>query len=138
MSIRMEHPLEGMSHGGGAVLRALIVDDPTGRHGTFVAGIAFYPPCRHLVPGLLRAPVLILIGDKDGTTLAESCPSPLVARAPVDYRLKVYTGATHAYDIDIVGYTFRGDYRAFDQEATADSAKQIREFLSAHVPATRR
>jgi dienelactone hydrolase len=130
--------LEGMSQGGGAVLRALTTDDPTDQHGTFAAGIAFYPPCLHFVPSLLRAPVLILIGEKDGTTPAGHCPSPPAAHAPVDYRLTVYAGATHAYDVDIAGRYFRGDYREFHREATADSARQIRQFLSAHVPAAQR
>ncbi len=125
--------LEGMSHGGRAVLRALTRDDPTGQRGEFAAGIAFYPLCKNLVPSQLRAPLLVLIGAEDGTTPAAACPRPV--SSSIDYRLQVYTDATHGYDVDLPGRYFREDYREFNSVATADSAKHIQQFLATHVAA---
>ncbi len=131
--------LEGMSHGGKSVLYALAVDDPTGQNGTFVAGIAFYPACVYYLDLVnLKAPLLVLIGAQDGTTPAGPCHPPADVQAKFEYRLKVYAGATHAYDIDAPSRSFRGDYREYHREATADSAKQIQQFLATHVsPASR-
>jgi len=132
--------LEGMSHGGTSVLNALAVDDPTGQHGKFAAGIAFYPRCVYFLDLVkLQAPLLVLVGDQDGTTPAEPCHPPAHVQAPFEYRLKVYAGATHAYDVDSPGGRyFQGDYREFHPQATADSATQIQQFLATHVPAASR
>ncbi len=125
--------LEGMSHGARAVWQALSEADPTGKHGKFVAGIAFYPNCLGFSPHHLKAPLLILIGAKDGTTRSAYCLSPRDAKPKFDYRLNIFADATHAYDIDRPGRYFRGDYRNFHPQATADSAKQIEQFLTLHV-----
>ncbi len=85
----------------------------------------------------LQAPLLVLAGGRDGTTPAKPCQPPAGVEAKFEYRLKVYPGATHVYDIDARSRYFRGDYRDFDPQATVDSAKQIREFLAEHVQAAR-
>ena len=74
----------------------------------FRAAIAFYPPCGGF-KGNMTVPTLILIGELDDWTLAESCRNMVEGRddwgisrqksdgAPV--RLIVYPGAYHAFDV---------------------------------------
>jgi dienelactone hydrolase len=125
--------LEGLSHGGNTVLQAITAQDPTGQNGKFAAGIAFYPNCRFLAVANIKFPLLILTGDKDMSKPSLFCPLPSVVRTSFEYRLKIYPGATHGFDFDLPPRTFRGDYREFSPQATADSEMQIRQFLARHV-----
>lgn len=93
----------GFSNGGVVVLDAAIaywnerLTDPPLR---FRASIALYPECRNQIAGSYRIPVLILIGDRDDWTLAESCEALLRRRDPTSspVELRIYPGGFHAFD----------------------------------------
>ncbi|MBI5331164.1 MAG: dienelactone hydrolase family protein [Betaproteobacteria bacterium] len=97
--------LMGFSHGGGAALDAVESDwvrrmSDTGLR--FQASIALYPSCqgRDASQPNYRAPVMILIGDRDDWTPASSCER--LARGLDDdsarLELRVYPGAMHSFD----------------------------------------
>jgi len=91
--------IQGLSHGGSTVLRAL--DDLLfgAVPHRFTAGIAYYPSCSTMRP-TLYAPAIVLIGELDDWTPAPSCVD-LGARSrseryPID--VTVYPDAHHAFD----------------------------------------
>ena len=121
----------GMSHGGWTTLAAVentYLDDAV-RTKPFKAAVALYPHCE---PQLYRldAPLLILIGDADDWTYSYRCEG-MELRDPIGHAvtLKVYPGATHAFDADQPGGEFYGHTIKFDPEATQDAAARVQTFL---------
>lgn len=121
----------GMSHGGWTTLAAVentFLDDVV-RANPFKAAVALYPHCE---PQLYRldAPLLILIGDADDWTYSYRCER-MELRDPIGptVTLKVYPGATHAFDADQPGGEFYGHTMRFDPEATQDAVARVRAFL---------
>src|SRR5262249_2193605 len=106
--------LMGGSHGGSTTLATMVTPDPhSAAHATaqptgFAAAVALYPGCaradltRARPAGVYapRAPVLILIGDKDDWTPAEPCRQLAATAQAAGYpvRIKIYPGAHHAFD----------------------------------------
>jgi dienelactone hydrolase len=132
--------LMGGSHGGSTTLAALAAADGDGdplaraQRGGFAAAVALYPGCRARyggwrpdADGAYRpvAPLLILIGDRDGPHPAE---------------IVVYPGARHSFDSDRpVRYVAtrvnmnapggRGATTGGDPPAWADSIRRVTEFF---------
>jgi dienelactone hydrolase len=158
----------GGSHGGSSTLAA-IVDVPQNAARPapgFVAAIALYPNCARsygdwsVEPGLRTdkrdffysgafkplAPLLILIGELDDWTPAESCrrlaEAARFAGHPV--AIKVYPGAHHSFDslapvrfrpdrVNTHSLTGRGATTGGLAEAWADAIVQVGQFLARHL-----
>ena len=125
----------GLSHGGWTVLAAVentyLTKQP--RSNPFKAAVAFYPGCdSHLYR--LDAPLLILIGEEDDWTYAYRCEKmQLVGESMFNITLKVYPGATHAFDLDRPERTYLGHVMRYDSEAAEDAIKRTRQFLTTHL-----
>lgn len=110
----------------------------------FHAAIAFYPPCLGF-KGNMTVPTLILIGELDDWTLASECRNMVDGRddwgisrhkgegAPI--RLVVYPDAYHAFDASSLQtpIQFFGHHLEFNQSATDQAIKALREFLDATI-----
>ncbi len=103
--------LIGFSHGGWAALAAA---------GSFNAVVAFYPWCNGRVP----ANALVLIGSADDWTPSQRCSGA---------NLKVYSGATHAFDAPRGERTSYGHHMAYDAAAAGDAEDRTRRFLAARL-----
>ena len=127
--------LHGDSHGGWTTLVALYVDRAPAPV-PFAAGIALYPYCPEGAPGF-SAPLLVLIGGRDDWTPATHCSAMVthVARkGGSQVELKIFPGATHAFDFPLPARTNRlGHFMTFDAAATEASWQAIDAFLAAHV-----
>jgi dienelactone hydrolase len=90
----------GFSQGAGAALSAVALGGVEALfENHFRAAIAYYPWCGHSM-GAVSVPTLILIGELDDWTPAQSCREMMGRRsgegAPL--RLVVYPGAYHAFN----------------------------------------
>jgi dienelactone hydrolase len=106
--------LIGFSHGANAALAA---------SAAFSAVVAFYPLCT----GSRPTNALILIGSADAWTPASRC------LGGAGTNLKVYPGATHAFDTPRAERTYLGHRLAYDAAATADAIDRTQRFLSARL-----
>jgi dienelactone hydrolase len=123
----------GLSHGASGAVHAARMETfaPAGPPD-LRAVVAFYPYCQEkAVP--FATDVLILVGDADDWTPAQQCID-LVAQhetlpgpRPV---LKVYPGATHAFDIRAGERLDHGHVERYDPAAARDALKLAREFLA--------
>ena len=104
--------LIGFSHGGWAALDAA---------GSFSAVVAYYPWCSGPVP----ANTLVLIGSSDDWTPAQRCSGGSA-------NLKVYSGATHAFDAHVDG-TYLGHRMVYDAGAASDAEERTRQFFAARL-----
>jgi len=104
--------LVGFSHGGWAALAAA---------NSFKAVVAYYPWCSGPVPGN----TLVLIGSADDWTPAQRCSG-----GPAN--LKVYSGATHAFDAH-VNLTYLGHRMAYDAAAASDAESRTQQFLASRL-----
>jgi dienelactone hydrolase len=102
--------LIGFSHGGWAALTAA---------GSFTAVVAYYPWCSGHVP----ANTLVLIGSSDDWTPSQRCSGGNV---------KVYSGATHAFDARVNG-TYLGHRMAHDAGAASDAEERTHQFFAARL-----
>lgn len=110
--------LIGFSHGANAALAASTLSS-----AAFGAVVAFYPLCT----GSLPSDALILIGGADDWTPAARC----AGRAGTN--LKVYPGATHAFDAPRPERTYLGHHLAYDPAAAADAIERTHRFLSSRL-----
>ena len=124
--------LIGFSHGGWAVLKAVLAglvrrpDEPV-----FAAAVAYYPGCEPATSAL-ETHTLILIGDADDWTPAARCVRwrDTVQTNGHTVRMKIYTGARHAFDALSPPHPFAGHYIGQDPAAMADSFAEARAFFS--------
>jgi len=123
--------IQGLSHGGWTVLRALEDILFGGQSPRFAAGIAYYPVCAG-IRRPLYAPAIVLIGELDDWTPAPPCRS-LEQNARDDahpMEVTIYPGAYHSFD-------FAGPRRINQYgkvledapDATADSERRVDAFL---------
>jgi dienelactone hydrolase len=143
----------GGSHGGSTTLAALVATRRDGgpaaaeQPAGFAAGVALYPRCA-VRSGVYRtrAPLLILIGDKDDWTPAEPCRRMVEAarQAGQPVAIKVYPGAHHAFDSpNPVRYVAarinpnapggRGATTGGNPAAWADSIAEVLGFFGRHL-----
>lgn len=125
----------GMSHGGWTTLAAVentYLSDAV-RTKPFKAAVALYPHCDPMLYRL-DAPLLILIGDADDWTYAYRCER-MELKDPIGHAvtLKVYPGATHAFDADWPGGVFFGHSMKFDPDAARDAVTRVQAFLARHL-----
>lgn len=105
--------LIGFSHGGWAALAA---------SSAFSAVVAYYPLCSGRVP----ANTLVLIGSADDWTPSQRCSGG-------GANLKVYSGATHAFDAPRGNRTYLGHHMAYDAAAATDAEDRTRRFLASRL-----
>jgi dienelactone hydrolase len=91
----------GFSNGGLATVNALVagLNDPADLR--FKAGIALYPDCTGYIGLSVKAPLLILIGEKDDWAPASACRR-LIDQLPAGsetVQMQVFPGAHHAFDV---------------------------------------
>ncbi|MEA2894543.1 MAG: hypothetical protein QOJ84_158 [Bradyrhizobium sp.] len=110
----------------------------------FRAAIAFYPPCGGF-KGNMTVPTLILIGELDDWTLAESCRNMVEGRDDwgisrqkgegAAVRLIVYPGAYHAFDVTSLENPIQyfWHHLEFNKPATDQAIDAVRDFLHATV-----
>lgn len=128
--------IQGQSHGGWTMLRALEAmmygDEPQ----RFAAGIAYYPVCSGTRTPLY-APAMVVIGDLDDWTPSAPCET-LAERTkgdphPVD--VTVYRGARHSFDYPFpLRMNEYGKVVGYDPAATADAEKRVDAFLRRVFP----
>jgi dienelactone hydrolase len=105
----------------------------------FRAAIAFYPSCR--LKGEMTAPALILIGERDDWASAKECSNLAEGRDDwgisrqkdkgMPIKLMVFPGAYHAFDVPqfTTPVLLKGHHLEFNQAATDQSTKAVRDFL---------
>jgi dienelactone hydrolase len=125
----------GFSHGGWAVLKAVLGD--TVRQAAakpFAAAVAFYPGCDP-PNSPLQTDTLILIGEADDWTPADRCARwrDAVERNGHVVQMKTYPGALHAFDAPRSPHFYVGHYIGRDPEAAADAIAETRKFLDARL-----
>ena len=118
----------GFSHGGWAVLKAVIADAGP---RPFAAAVAFYPGCDPP-----RAPLitdtLILIGDADDWAPPTRCVRwrDLAQTNGHALELIVYPGALHGFDTAGKPHEYLGHYTGGDPGAAEDAIARTRQFLA--------
>ena len=121
----------GFSHGGWAVLKAVLAD--TVRQAgakPFAAAVAFYPGCDP-PNSPLQTDTLILIGEADDWTPVDRCARwrDAVERNGHSVQMKSYPGALHAFDAPAPPHYYVGHYIGRNPEAAADAVTETRKFL---------
>jgi dienelactone hydrolase len=122
----------GFSHGGWAVLKAVLADTVEQDHARpFIAAVAFYPGCE-TPESALATDTLILIGDADDWTPAARCRRwyDRAQRAGHSLDMKVYPGALHGFDAPHGPHEYAGHHVGRDPQAAADALVASREFLA--------
>jgi dienelactone hydrolase len=111
-----------------------------GAANKFVAAAAFYPVCRAL-KGPMTVPTLILTGESDDWTPADSCRKLAdgedelgISRQKGEgtpIRLIVYPNAYHGFDLSNLRapITYFGHHQEYNKEATDQASEALREFL---------
>jgi dienelactone hydrolase len=126
--------LVGFSHGGWAVLKAVLANARPAGEPPFAAAVAFYPGCEP--PGsALETDTLILIGDADSWTPLARCQRwrDQVQTDGHTLQMTVYPGALHAFDTESGPHYFAGHYIGRDPAAAADAEARTRAFLAARL-----
>jgi dienelactone hydrolase len=125
----------GFSHGGWAVLKAVLADSDGPR---FAAAIAFYPGCEAPTAPLVTD-TLILIGDADDWTPAERCARWGRSVDPAGHSLvlRIYHGALHGFDAPLPPHAYAGHWVGRDDAAADGAIAETRIFLAARLQADR-
>ena len=102
----------------------------------FRAAIAYYPSC-HGFSAIMTVPTMILVGDADDWTPAETCRK-MVARTNGDGHridLVVYPGAYHGFDVPQLqpGISFLGHWLQYDKRAATDAWEKVTTFLAINL-----
>lgn len=94
--------LLGWSHGGSTTLRTMQSPAHANTKGHFAAAVAFYPGCTRFskAPYQPTAPLLILIGESDDWTPAETCRTLAAQARPLSPALSVHTYPATFHDFD--------------------------------------
>ena len=103
----------------------------------FRAVVAYYPLCQYS-SGMLTAPAMILIGERDDSTLANSCRKLATHESDIGITRNAKSGTS----IELVGYPEatpgfdvrspprnQGLFEQYDETASRDAATRVRAFL---------
>jgi dienelactone hydrolase len=131
--------LMGWSMGGTAALVAVEGSGAGSAERTGFRGIvAYYPDCGAST-GVLTAPALILIGERDDWASASACRKLAAHESdigvtrdatngtPID--LVVYPDATHGFDYRLPSLRYQGYFVQHDERASQDAEARARAFL---------
>jgi dienelactone hydrolase len=125
----------GFSHGGWAVLKAVLADTVNEAAAKpFAAAVAFYPGCDP-PHSALQTDTLILIGEADDWTPVDRCARwrDSVEKNGHALQMETYPGALHAFDALAMPRSYAGHYIGRDPEAAADALAETRKFLDARL-----
>jgi dienelactone hydrolase len=128
----------GFSHGGWAVLKAVLAGVGQQDEPPFDAAVAYYPGCDLRDPPAhpLETDTLILIGDADDWTPAVRCARWFEAVLADGHTLHhtlqmtVYPGAHHGFDAPLALHYFAGHLVGQNPAAFADSLGETLRFLA--------
>ena len=128
----------GWSYGGVATTLAVTTESGLqNQEDYFRAGIAFYPGCRQEVRATLKAPLLILIGEKDSWTPPAKCKEleNTLSRDKASQELlfMIYPDTYHGFDIEGLDRKAGGHQLKYNPESAADAIEQIKNFLGKHM-----
>ena len=124
----------GWSHGGWTVLAALRTDLAiTKTKEPFSAGVSLYPYCIWALDKL-NAPLLILHGEKDTWTPAETCMERM-PKEETEHEVihHIYPDAYHDFDWPGTDETFEGQRLLYNPAATKLAKKDVKAFLTKHL-----
>jgi dienelactone hydrolase len=125
----------GFSHGGWAVLKAVLAGSPRPAGAPpFAAAVAFYPACPPPAAPL-ETDTLILIGEADDWTPVERCRRwrELAQTDGHALQLKTYPGALHAFDAPRPPHQFAGHVIGRDPAAAEDAIAETRAFFASRL-----
>ena len=131
----------GFSRGGHTTLNAIgeeqslpyYVREGLARPGDFAAAVAIYPHCKDQENIVHKAPVLILIGDRDREYNLD-CSADVVNRSKASglkSALHIYRGVTHSYFSKRIRNP-RKEHE-YDPSAVADTERRTKAFLAKHL-----
>ncbi len=127
--------LIGHSHGGWPVMRAAQKGYGLAAHG-LKAAVAYYPLCQPQFDREVDVPLLILIGDKDDWTSAESCRKLQTAgfARPELVQAIYYPNAYHSFDSKASDRTLvvadgKSHRLAYDPVAAPDAEARTKAFF---------
>lgn len=128
----------GWSYGGVATTLAVTTESGIQKpEDYFRAGIAFYPGCRQEVRATLKAPLLILIGEKDTWTPPAKCKELENTlnweKASHELVFKIYPGTYHGFDIEGLDRKAGRHQLKYNPESAADAIEQVKSFLQKHM-----
>lgn len=131
----------GFSHGGWAVLKAVLSDTVASLHATpFAAAAAFYPGCTGPFSPL-ATDTLILIGAADEWTPPERCEHWRASVPPDGHTLEmtVYPEAMHGFDSPHPPRMYAGHRVGLNQPAAEAAVAAVQQFLRQRLmPGARR
>jgi dienelactone hydrolase len=124
----------GFSHGGWAVLKAVLADAPPAGGPAFIVAIAYYPGCERPTAPLVTD-TLILIGADDDWTPPDRCVrwTQVVDRNGHTLEMLIYPGVLHGFDTDAPLHVYIGHRLGGDPAAAADAERRVRQFLDARL-----
>ena len=131
----------GFSRGGHTALNAIgeekslpyYLDKGLARPGDFAVAVAIYPNCRDQDNVVHKAPVLILIGDRDRDYNLD-CSADVVNRSKASglkSALHIYPGVTHSYFSKRIRNLHKE--HEYDPSAVADTKRRVKAFLAKHL-----
>lgn len=133
----------GWSQGGGVALyasnKALAKFIGAAPDEGFRAAVAFYPPCGYLEKYAKdeRVPLLILIGESDDWTPADSCKNgaQLSQQNGQPVTIQTFPGAGHAFDEQRFTnpVVFQGHHLAYNPSAAAAAESAMTSFLQENL-----
>ena len=131
----------GFSRGGHTALNAIgekqslpdYLGNELTKPGDFAAAVAIYPNCIDQEYIVHKAPVLILIGDRDREYNLD-CSADVVNRSKASglkSALHIYRGVTHSY----FSKRIRNPHKdhEYDPSAVADTERRTKAFLAIHL-----
>lgn len=126
--------LIGHSHGGWTTMRAAQKSYGLAARG-LKAAVAYYPSCSAAFDRDVDVPLLILTGDNDDWTPADSCRKLQSAgfSRPELVQAVYYPGAYHGFDNKLPDRTAYGHHLAYDTQAAPDAEARTRAFFEKYL-----
>ena len=126
--------LIGHSHGGWTTVRAAQKNFGLAARG-LKAAVAYYPSCNAAFDTHVDVPLLILIGDKDDWTPADSCRKLQAAGfdRPQLVEAVYYPNARHSFDANGPDRTAFGHRLGYDPVAAPDAEARTKAFFEKYL-----
>ncbi len=126
--------LIGHSHGGWTTVRAVQKNYGLAARG-LKAAVAYYPRCNAAFDTHVDVPLLILIGDKDDWTSADSCRKLQAAGfdKPGLVEAIYYPKARHSFDSTVQDRTYFGHHLGYDTVAAPDAEARTKAFFAKYL-----
>jgi dienelactone hydrolase len=126
--------LIGHSHGGWTTVRSVQKNYGLAARG-LRAAVAYYPSCTAAFDIHVDLPLLILIGDKDDWTPADSCRKLQAAGfdKPELVQVVYYPNARHSFDYNVPDRSAFGHRLGYDPAAAPDAEARTRTFFEKYL-----